>query len=521
MSDKKNIDRLFQEKFRNFETSPDPEVWERIKLQKEENSKKRVLIPFWFRVAGVAALMVLLFTLAITMQNPTVDSENTILTTIESEKESKNSEPLVTIEKNSKEETEKIGNMTTDDPKIQTNSSQKNTNHIVSNDKSTEPSEKIAKKLAVPSTSENSNITTTRNSILRNKNSTPETSISSLQDQKQSTINNQQIVEQKQQKSYTALPDEQGIDSQSNTNSNNTTIANTPKNQKQNIKETSETEERQEEVATNLDSLENKQLLTGILKKEEEAVASSTRGPRKWKIAPTLAPIYYNHTGNGSAIDTEFSDNNTEGVVRMSYGIQVAYAVSDKIGIRTGINSVNMGYTVEDVGYTTSVIGRSLDHVSFNKNAEIIRITDFKENVTFARTPSSEFLQPQNRSDIQNRGALQQNMTYMEIPMELTYSILNKKMGIHLIGGFSTLLLQENQLLLDTGEATTDIGEINTMNPVSFSSNVGIGFSYQLIDQLQLSMEPILKYQFNSFEDTSGDFNPYYFGMYTGVRFQF
>jgi len=63
MTDKKNIERLFQEKFKDFEVNPTPEAWENIvsKLEKKEN-KKRVF-PFWFnaKAAGIAAALVLGF----------------------------------------------------------------------------------------------------------------------------------------------------------------------------------------------------------------------------------------------------------------------------------------------------------------------------------------------------------------------------------------------------------------------------------------------------------------------------
>jgi hypothetical protein len=36
MNDKKNIDRLFQETFKDFEVTPDAAVWERLEAQLKE-----------------------------------------------------------------------------------------------------------------------------------------------------------------------------------------------------------------------------------------------------------------------------------------------------------------------------------------------------------------------------------------------------------------------------------------------------------------------------------------------------
>ena len=62
MSDKKHIDRLFQEAFKDFEAVPSDAVWKNIKTKLNEKNKKRRVIPIWWRYAGVAALLLLLLT---------------------------------------------------------------------------------------------------------------------------------------------------------------------------------------------------------------------------------------------------------------------------------------------------------------------------------------------------------------------------------------------------------------------------------------------------------------------------
>ncbi|TYP99823.1 outer membrane protein with beta-barrel domain [Tenacibaculum adriaticum] len=56
MLENKNIDRLFQEKFKDMEVTPGPEIWENIeaKLQK----KKRRIFPIWWLSSGVAAMLI-------------------------------------------------------------------------------------------------------------------------------------------------------------------------------------------------------------------------------------------------------------------------------------------------------------------------------------------------------------------------------------------------------------------------------------------------------------------------------
>ena len=63
MKDKKHIDELFKDRFKNFEVSPSPEVWGSIQTSLEKRKKDRKLIPLWWKMGGVAALLALLFTI--------------------------------------------------------------------------------------------------------------------------------------------------------------------------------------------------------------------------------------------------------------------------------------------------------------------------------------------------------------------------------------------------------------------------------------------------------------------------
>ena len=62
MRERKNIERLFQEKFKDFEATPNPLVWENIasKLETKQH-KKRGVLPFWYKTAGVAAILLIGF----------------------------------------------------------------------------------------------------------------------------------------------------------------------------------------------------------------------------------------------------------------------------------------------------------------------------------------------------------------------------------------------------------------------------------------------------------------------------
>ena len=45
--ERKNIDRLFQEKFKDFEVHPPEETWNAIEAKLNKKEKKRILINFY------------------------------------------------------------------------------------------------------------------------------------------------------------------------------------------------------------------------------------------------------------------------------------------------------------------------------------------------------------------------------------------------------------------------------------------------------------------------------------------
>ncbi|HSP40379.1 MAG TPA: hypothetical protein VLN46_03025 [Gillisia sp.] len=64
MEERKHIDRLYQEKFKDFEATPREMVWKNISSRLQEKERKRSVLPIWYRIAGVAALLALFFNFA-------------------------------------------------------------------------------------------------------------------------------------------------------------------------------------------------------------------------------------------------------------------------------------------------------------------------------------------------------------------------------------------------------------------------------------------------------------------------
>ncbi len=112
-----------------------------------------------------------------------------------------------------------------------------------------------------------------------------------------------------------------------------------------------------------------------------------------------------------------------------------------------------------------------------------------------------------------------QQMSYLEIPVELNYALINKKFGFNVISGVSSLFLVDNSVALTSGNLATEMGDANNLNDLNFSANFGLGVNYKFSRNLLLNIEPVFKYQLNAFSETDGTFNPYALGVYSGLKF--
>ena len=83
------------------------------------------------------------------------------------------------------------------------------------------------------------------------------------------------------------------------------------------------------------------------------------------------------------------------------------------------------------------------------------------------------------------------------------------------------MFLGNNEISVSAGEFESVLGEANNLSSLSFTTNVGVGLKYSFSEKLMFNIEPIFKYQLNPYTDSSVDFSPYYFGVYTGLSLKF
>jgi len=517
MNDKKHIDRLFQEGFKDFEATPNGTIWKKIEAELNKKKKKRRVIPIWWRYAGVAALLLLLLTAGSFYYNNTGKDPTNKVVNVETENPNSGN-TKTNIKKSLKNGAYKSNTIISDITKKHLNDTSNNQSEIIKNKitpsketfitkTSASKNQNESKKKLVPFDKlyiKNKHSNIINNNAINTNTSEEKNKIRNLQNNfenktrvaKTSENNNHndyknksQLVNQEKAKLLTT-----------ETLKDNTNIADVNSEQINNIK-----------VNENLK--DNKRSIEEALNETKTVLETDNKFNDKWSVAPNVAPVYFNKLGNGSSIDPQFNNNSTSGDINMSYGISTSYAINKRVSVRSGINSVNLGYNTNDV-----VVFHS---VGVNKSTSALRNVDGTSSTVSLL--SSETLNSDAPLSITSSNAeINQNLRYIEIPLEIQYALSDKKFGVNLIGGFSSFFLNTNEIFYEQENgARRYLGEANNINKISYSANLGLGLNYKVSEKFGLNLEPIFKYQFNTFNNTSGNLSPYFIGVYTGFAINF
>ena len=526
MKDKKNLDRLFQEQFKDFEEIPPEIVWKNIEAELTKKKKRRI-IPLWYKLSGVAALLIFGFlgTRALLNQSK-IKTTNPVV--IEEKINSTNNQNSV-VNSDEKNNQNQLNSDENDSSKINNDSEKQ----LLSNDEAVANGNLNNEKASKKENNQNNNIDKvnqknkenlglvlnpsdktkrtkqeTKNNLNKKNNSelvdNSKTNLKTISEIEKATVN----ANLNNQKALQSEKNKTGILTEKNIN----------KNDKQFVLEdySSKIDKNKIDSAAvaSLNTTKEELNTLGELLKEKEKDQKPKVEPKenRWQITSNVAPVYLGSSSNGSPIDSQFANNSKEYQNTMSYGLGVNYDVSKKITLRTGINRVNFEYLTNGVEFYASLEGREMASLSSTNASNAAPIV--VQNINFSNSEVS-------MSAWTQQGAIEQSMEYYEIPLELSYKVINKKFGVDVIGGFSTLLLNNNSLMVVSDGFSAELGKANNLSSVHFSTNVGLGFRYRFWKSFQANFEPTFKYQLNTFSNNDGGFRPYFIGLYSGVSYRF
>lgn len=252
----------------------------------------------------------------------------------------------------------------------------------------------------------------------------------------------------------------------------------------------------------------------------------------RWSIAAMASPTYYSQFNSGNDAFSKQLMESEQPLVSYSGGVAFSYKISRRFSVQSGLYYSSLGQKLEginsfggfkqfdntkggnnfEVPTTTGTVQANNPDVFLNSDASNRVITPFTSNVFDPNKASLQYI----------NSSLTQSFSYLELPVIVRYKIVDKTIGINLIGGLSYNLLVHNSVYTTIDGGKYLIGDTKGLNPLTLSSSLGMGMEYNFSEKLSFNLEPTFRYYLNPFSVTTGTFiHPYSFGIFSGVSYKF
>ncbi|HEY3389514.1 MAG TPA: hypothetical protein VGK38_08095 [Prolixibacteraceae bacterium] len=257
------------------------------------------------------------------------------------------------------------------------------------------------------------------------------------------------------------------------------------------------------------------------------AMNNPTRNNGRWSLKAEFAPQFNNQGQNGrrDALYAGPYNKPQETITENTYsgGMVAGY----KIGKRLIVKS---GFIYNNIRQST----RNLDFMGVNSlynspgNASIASTPagqvklDQVGNTRMADAVLGTAYQLNSSAKNSAENVLKQDIEFIEIPLQATYKLIDKKIAVGLTGGISTNILVGNTAFLSENGERVGSGETGNMRNVVYSGAVGLEIGYVITNRITLTVEPRLKQFINSLSTSkSVNYKPSQMGIVTGLTYSF
>ncbi len=264
------------------------------------------------------------------------------------------------------------------------------------------------------------------------------------------------------------------------------------------------------------------------------SIALNTAGVTKgrWSLKAEISPVFNGQAQNSSqSNDIKYSnatqiskpqETTTENT--LSGGMVAGYNVSKRLTVKSGFVYNSIRQTTRNIGivsvnplYTVTGNGTlaptPAGQVSFGRAVGVGISNDV---VLDANSQLS------NPTKYSLTNELKQDIEFIEIPVQATYKLVDRKFNIGLTGGISTNILVGNKAVLSENGERISNGETSNMRNVVYAGAVGLEIGYDITNRITLTFEPRLKQFINSLSTSkSVNYKPSQMGIVTGLTYSF
>ncbi|MCU4163580.1 outer membrane beta-barrel protein [Carboxylicivirga caseinilyticus] len=235
----------------------------------------------------------------------------------------------------------------------------------------------------------------------------------------------------------------------------------------------------------------------------------------------------YNYRQTSGAPVRSYDSYTESGVNSMGGGINVRIETRKRWSIETGVVYAQLGQEINsavnyqsDFMYSDAMINASMDMPKTYNNS-MGKIKFNTNNSSSAPQLNYEVMGSIYDMALLSEGdGIRQTLEYIEIPLMARYKLIEGFSILSIAGGLSSNILVGNTAYLLDGNNRLEVGEMEGIKPVSWSSSVGLGFEVPVTKIVRISIEPRFKYYIESINNNSDyNFQPYAFSVFGGISF--
>lgn len=244
---------------------------------------------------------------------------------------------------------------------------------------------------------------------------------------------------------------------------------------------------------------------------------------RRWGVKAEFAPVF-----NSQAININPSIVQQSGVIpnspqetsfenTLSGGVMAVYKVSKRLVVKSGFVYNAIRQTTKNVGLlgANSIYSMGGPAVASTPAGQVY----FDKTVESSVDPN---LQPNINASGVFGGQLKQELQFIEIPVQATYKLVDRKVSVGLTGGVGTNILVGNKAMLTANGNQVSNGETSGMRNIVYSGSIGLEMGYEISNRISLTIGPYFKQFINSLNtNKSANYKPSQIGMVTGLAYSF
>lgn len=250
-----------------------------------------------------------------------------------------------------------------------------------------------------------------------------------------------------------------------------------------------------------------------------------------WMVGGVVSPSHVYRTIDGResspSMVTEEAMNALNGSLVVKYGTGKRWVFESGVGYAR----VGQSVTPKPTNALTQQLLASSDYVSSTQTSNVLRQNSLGKVVSKSFPKAQEqvdamFFSPKTESLKANAtgvSEIKQMLDYIELPFTARYFVTRKKhASISIAGGVSANFLVDNSAKILFSDGSSMTGKTQSINDITYGSQVGVGVDVPLMANLTMTVEPIFKYFLSSANSGADyDFRPYSFGMNAGVSYRF